>query len=880
MEVNGNKIVIDIGGSAGNAVKEIDKAISALNRLKRASNSTNSNPMKGFADSVDRATRKILEQNSIWKRIGKVASATFRVAAKNIKNDMGGAAKTIKLLFGSAYKAASDALSPLFQRLSDGFKGSASKISAFFGDSFSRVKKYAESSFKNIFGESAFSSLKNGFSRVSDGIKNIFSSIKGSVSGDFFGKLISGAKGAAFTILQPLALVAKVVGGVATTIGGKLSRAFSVAGKNALSFGKTIFSIPFRGVAKGVTNFTSKIGTLASSFKRILFYRAIRTIIKQIGDAFREGTQNLYYYSQGIGGQFAASMDMAATSMLYFKNSIGAAVAPLVNALAPVLDMIVDKVVAVINAINQLFAKLTGASSWTRAVKYPKQYGDAVSGAGRAAKEALKYLAPFDELNVLPSDNAGGGGASGLADDYSSMFEEMSEFNQEIADFAKNIREAIEKSDWKGLGELVGGKVNEIVDRIDFAGAGKKIGYYINAWFTTKYWTLETINFTNIGSKIAEFLNNTISEIDFETVGRAFSRGFTLIFDFVLGFITNLDWKQIGKSVGDYLRGTFNEISDWSKTVNWAEFGKNLWTDVMNFIAGIDFGSLAKSFFSFLGSAFGAAVSVIGGFFVGVWESVREYFRKKTEEAGGDTWEGFKKGVTDAWRGIKEWVRTNVIDPFVNSVKSLLGIHSPSTVFANIGINVVQGLWNGVKSTWDKFTGWFSQKWNGLKNWWRGLSLGTFHFKLPHLSWYTEPASGWIGSVLSALGLPSSVPKLSVSWYARGGIVDGASLIGAGEAGKEAIVPLERNTQWVGMVADQLANQLGNRNSGGYNADLADDLEDANGVVVSAIFSATAEIVRAMQRNSGSVQGGNIDIDSIARQVTRWQNNAARANGI
>lgn len=801
MNVEGNNITIDIGASAGASVKEINKAISALQKLKQETKSNVNNPLKGFADSVNKATNKILEQKSLWRGLG------------------------------SAGKSAADKIS---------------------------------NAFKNMAG-----SVKNS-------IKNAFAGIGNAIGGRTLGTL----SGAAFTILQPFALATKGAVNLGVKLGSTLLKGASAAGRGVLSFGKTLITLPFKKAISGVSEFGKKIGTLASSFKRILFYRAVRTIIKQIGDAFREGTQNLYYYSQGIGGQFAASMDLAATSMLYFKNSIGAAVAPLVNALAPVLDMIVDKVVAVINAINQLFAKLTGASSWTRAVKYPKQYGDAVSGAGRAAKEALKYLAPFDELNVLPSDNAGGGGASGLANDYSSMFEEMSEFNQKIADFAKNIREAIEKSDWKGLGELVGGKVNEIVDRIDFAGAGKKIGYYINAWFTTKYWTLETINFTNIGSKIAEFLNNTISEIDFETVGRAFSRGFTLIFDFVLGFITNLDWKQVGKSVGDYLRGAFNEISDWAKTVNWAEFGKNLWTDVMRFISGIDFGSLARSFFTFLGSAFGAAVSAIGGFFVGVWESVREYFRKKTEEAGGDTWEGFKKGVTDAWRGIKEWVKSNVIDPFVNSVKSLLGIHSPSTVFANIGINIVQGLWNGVKSTWDKFTGWFSQKWNGLKNWWSGLSLGTFHFKLPHLSWYTEPASGWVGSVLRALGLPASIPKLSVSWYARGGIVDGASLIGAGEAGKEAIVPLERNTQWVGMVADQLSNQLGNRNGGGYNADLAGDLEDANGVVVSAIFSATAEIVRAMQRNSGSAQGGNIDIDSIARQVTRWQNNAARANGI
>ena len=55
---------------------------------------------------------------------------------------------------------------------------------------------------------------------------------------------------------------------------------------------------------------------------------------------------------------------------------------------------------------------------------------------------------------------------------------------------------------------------------------------------------------------------------------------------------------------------------------------------------------------------------------------------------------------------------------------------------------------------------------------------------------------------------PPSIPHIGVSWYARGGIVDGATLIGAGEAGREAIVPLERHTQWLDSVAERLAERL------------------------------------------------------------------------
>jgi hypothetical protein len=269
-------------------------------------------------------------------------------------------------------------------------------------------------------------------------------------------------------------------------------------------------------------------------------------------------------------------------------------VAPLISALAPVIDMVVDKIVTLINLINQLFAKLTGATSWNRARKKATQYGEAVSGAGEAAKEAMLYLAPFDELNVLPADNGSGSGGGGAAQDYSDMFEEVSEFNEALADFADSIKEKVNAADWQGLGELLGGKVNDLVNMIDFAGAGAKIGTGINAWFTTKYWTLETINFTNIGSKIAEFLNNAIGNINFETVGRTVTQKFTVIGDFIIGAVETFDWGQFTSSLSSFIVGAFNQLSDWLQRVDWSEVGHTFYAQFKSAVEGIDFGAIAK----------------------------------------------------------------------------------------------------------------------------------------------------------------------------------------------------------------------------------------------------------------------------------------------
>lgn len=56
---------------------------------------------------------------------------------------------------------------------------------------------------------------------------------------------------------------------------------------------------------------------------------------------------------------------------------------------------------------------------------------------------------------------------------------------------------------------------------------------------------------------------------------------------------------------------------------------------------------------------------------------------------------------------------------------------------------------------------------------------------LPHFS--VSPAGWKIGDLLKG-----SIPSLGVNWYAKGGVFNGPSVIGVGEAGKEAVIPLDR----------------------------------------------------------------------------------------
>lgn len=91
---------------------------------------------------------------------------------------------------------------------------------------------------------------------------------------------------------------------------------------------------------------------------------------------------------------------------------------------------------------------------------------------------------------------------------------------------------------------------------------------------------------------------------------------------------------------------------------------------------------------------------------------------------------------------------------------------------------------------------------------------------------------------------PPRVPKFSVDWYARGGVFDkptlftsGGRLGGLGEAGAEAIVPLENNTEWLDKIADRLSDKLG----GGRNIVLQVDGKTFGQISVDSINALTKQ---------------------------------------
>ena len=87
----------------------------------------------------------------------------------------------------------------------------------------------------------------------------------------------------------------------------------------------------------------------------------------------------------------------------------------------------------------------------------------------------------------------------------------------------------------------------------------------------------------------------------------------------------------------------------------------------------------------------------------------------------------------------------------------------------------------------------FKDAWNFIKN---IPSQIVNAFKNMHITIPTPKLPHINVSYGSFLGV--QYPKFSISWWAKGGFFDGASMIGVGEAGKEAVLPLENKRNMTG----------------------------------------------------------------------------------
>lgn len=192
-------------------------------------------------------------------------------------------------------------------------------------------------------------------------------------------------------------------------------------------------------------------------------------------------------------------------------------------------------------------------------------------------------------------------------------------------------------------------------------------------------------------------------------------------------------------------------------------------------------------------------------------------------------WDEIKAATQKAFQAMKEAV-SNAIDSIVgffkkviNFVKEnwqglLLLIVNPFAGAFKLAYDNCEGFRKKVNDIFTKIKSTISEKINAAKDAIGGAITKIKNFFNFKITWPKVPMpkfsispSGWkIGDLLKG-----SIPKLSISWNALGGVFEkptvfgyGGSLQGIGEAGAEAVVPLEKNTKWMNILAEKLGELI------------------------------------------------------------------------
>ena len=267
--------------------------------------------------------------------------------------------------------------------------------------------------------------------------------------------------------------------------------------------------------------------------------------------------------------------------------------------------------------------------------------------------------------------------------------------------------------------------------------------------------------------------------------------------------------------------------------------------------------TLLKGAFIFLTSPLGIVTLAIGAvIFIGyelykhwdelsakakeVWDAIRNKFQE------------FKDWLDNIFA--TDWSQKfglfgDILNGFLQNVRNIFG--GVKQIFQGI-IDFVAGV----------FTGNWSRAWNGVKEIFRGVfqSLaGIVKAPMNALISIINAAISGINSI--SFDVPDWIPGIGgshfgphigkIPYLARGGIVNQPTLAMVGEAGKEAVMPLENNTGWISNLAGQIASQLPQgTNNGGTEKQPAQFNIYLNGVLSAQKF---VDDINEMTRANGGI---------------------------
>lgn len=608
----------------------------------------------------------------------------------------------------------------------------------------------------------------------------------------------------------------------------------------------SIKNINMKSFVDSVKNAHPHLINMFNALKRIAMYRLFRTIIKEITSAFKEGIQNAYQYSKILDGEFARSMDRLATSSLYLKNSLGAMAMPIINILTPVIDFLIDKFVALLNIVNQVFSLLSGAATWTKALRYPKEYAEAAGGATAKVKELKKTILGFDEINKLTKQStpSGGGGASAL--DYSKMFEEA-KYN----DTFQKIRNIIQKH-LDELKILLLGAAFVVGAILTLTGANIPVGLGLMAIGAYGLAKAYIANWGGMSKEIAGALSLVLGVVG----------GFSL----ALGLILLLSGASIPAGLGLMVLGATSMAA--SISVNWRAIEPNI-QNALNSIVGIASGALLALgvILAWSGANIPLGIAMIAAGAVGIVSMV------------AINWQEIPNKANNLLQKVTQIASASLLALGVIILFSTGGFASPLGVglilAGAIGLAATAKIdWNAIPTKITELTTKVINAWDNLKksatnkfeeirkainDKVEGIKrIFNFTWKFPNIQLPHIPSPHFEMRTVGAGRYSFSIPQFS-GWYAQGGFPEVGDLFMANEKGAEMVGSMNGRTTVANnqQIVDGIRQGVRDANQDEVRLlreqnDLLRELIVKSGVVNIPLHAITDSLERKNQRDGGT----------------------------
>ena len=575
-------------------------------------------------------------------------------------------------------------------------------------------------------------------------------------------------------------------------------------------------------------SYSSSIGMIARSM--LTWGIIFPTILKGL-TAMATGLYN----NLMTNAQFANSLAQIKTNLMVAFTPIYQAILPALNALMSALAKATQYIASFISSIfGKTYQQSYNATQSLIDAKVAMgAYGDATEKAGKQAKKAQDNLMGFDEINKLQLNDDTNNDSSGVNDKIPTLVApplDTTSVDNSMNSLTDKIKAWIDTFDFQPLIKQFNNLKSAVTPIINNLGK-------IIKWFLVEilnplaHWTIEDAlpAFFRVLAGVLKVLNPILEA--FMEVGNWLWKEFlqpiaSWTGDLIVKGLNAL--ANILERVGKWLSEHKPIVEDFilvlgSFALAWVTVtgAIKLFNGVVTLTKGI-MGGLSAAF-SFLTSPIGLVILAIGSVIaIGVllykhwdelkekcgqvWDWIKEKFTTFKDWLGsvfatdwtkwfgvfGDVINAFFKNIKNIWDAIKE-IFGGIID-------FIAGVFTGDWERAFKGLaSIVEGIFNGlvavVKSPINLII--------GLVN---GLITGLNKIKMPD----------WVPSIG---GKGINIPK--IPYLAKGGVVNQPTLSMIGEAGREAVVPLENNTGWIDEIASKLgtaligANNINNSNKTG-----------------------------------------------------------------